>query len=299
MIRLNSPISKESFLFACEIFENDNPSVTHRAANHFADQMTNLVANDAFVTGSLNYCLNQSGETEDLYFENNQPGYFDQDNQFIAVSFENFTKYDLRLDWMVKTLSNVLGLGGNHEEILPDLLWQIGLANLDWEVPIFLARKIKEEEIFDKINKVLNQRKSSLAGLILSSCSNIPSYFSLKIASHKIIPLQNCLSVNKSNFSIDKNILKSVLLKTKKDGFTTGYRSACFNGEYFRFTKQEADILEFLYNAGKPVHKDEIMAEITESSTELKTLFRSPDSRNIRQNILQHDKKGYYWLNLN
>ncbi len=77
------------------------------------------------------------------------------------------------------------------------------------------------------------------------------------------------------------------------------YRSACFNGEYFRFTKQEADVLEYLHKAGKPVHKDEIMVEVTGSSTELRTLFRSPDSQNIRNNILQHDTKGYYWLNLN
>ena len=89
------------------------------------------------------------------------------------------------------------------------------------------------------------------------------------------------------------------MIKTGKDGFTTGYRSARFNGEYFRFTKQEADVLEYLYKAGKPVHKDEIMVEVTESSTELKTLFRNPDSKNIRQNILQYDNKGYYWLNLN
>ena len=118
------------------------------------------------------------------------------------------------------------------------------------------------------------------------------------INGNKIIPIKHCLAANKKNFNIDKNVLKSAILKTSKDGFTTGYRSACFNGEYFRFTKQEADVLEYLYKAGKPVHKDEIMVEVTESSTELKTLFRNPDSKNIRQNILQHDKKGYYWLNL-
>ena len=107
------------------------------------------------------------------------------------------------------------------------------------------------------------------------------------------------MSEDRSDFFIDKNALKSAILKTKKDGFTTGYRSACFNGEYFRFTKQQADVLECLHKAGRPVHKDEIMVEVTESSTELRTLFRSSDSKNIRNNILQHDSKGYYWLNLN
>ena len=295
---LDNQISRESFLFACEICENDNPSVTHRIATHFADEMSNLVSNGAFAKDSLDYCVNKNGDAEDLCFRNNQPGYFDQNNKFIPVSFETFTKYNLKLDWIVKSIGNILGINKGHEEILPNLLWQIGFVNLDVEVPIFFARKIKEEEIFDKVHKVLKRRKSELDGIILTSRSNLPSYFSSKVAGNKIISLENCLSANKKDLHIDKSILKSAVLKTSKDGFTTGYRSACFNGEYFRFTKQEADVLEHLHKAGKPVHKDEIMVEVTESSTELKTLFRSPDSKNIRQNILQHDSKGYYWLNL-
>lgn len=300
MTTIANQISKESFLFACEICENDNPSITHRIATHFADEMTNLVSNGAFAIDSLDYCVNKDGEVEDLLFKNNKPGYFDQNNNFISVSFENFTKYNLKLDWIVKNISNNFGIPDKDcEEILPNLLWSIGIANLDIEVPVFFARKLRQEEIFDKIKKVLVKRKSLFQGLILTSCSDIPSYFHSKIAGNKIICLKNCLSVNKKDFHIDKGVLKTAVFKTSKDGFTTGYRSACFNGEYFKFTKQEADVLEFLHKAGKPVHKDEIMVEVTESSTELKTLFRSPDSRNIRQNILQYDNKGYYWLNLN
>ena len=211
-----------------------------------------------------------------------------------------FTKYNLKLDWIVKNISNDFGIPDKDcEEILPNLLWGIGIANLDIEVPVFFARKLRQEEIFDKIKKVLVKRKSPFQGLILTSCSDIPSYFHSKIAGNKIISLKNCLSVNKKDFHIDKGILKTAVFKTSKDGFTTGYRSARFNGEYFRFTKQEADVLEYLHKSGKAVHKDEIMVEVTGSSTELRSLFRSSDSRNIRNNILQHDNKGYYWLNLN
>src|SRR5690606_24207191 len=146
---------------------------------------------------------------------------------------------------------------------------------------------------------VLSSRRSTFEGVILTSWSDVPSYCSSKIAGNKLIPIRYSLTANKKDFSLDRNVLKSAILKTAKDGFTTVYRSACFNGEYFRLTKQEADVLEYLYTAGKPVHKDESMVEVTESSTELKTLFRSPDSKNIRNNVLQLDKKGYYWLNLN
>lgn len=301
MTILNNYLSKESFLFACEICENDNPSITHRVATHFADVMSNLMENNAFLKGSLDYCLNKNGDIEDLYFENNKPGYFDKNSRFVPVSFENLTKYNLKLDWIVKNITNDFGVSFDNdcEEILPNLLWHIGFVNLDLDIPIFFARKIKKEEIFDKINKILSSRRSTFEGIILTSCSDIPSYFSSKIAGNRIVPIRNCLSANKKNFNIDKDILKSAILKTSKDGFTTGYRGARFNGEFFRFTKQEADVLEYLYKAGKPVHKDEIMVEITGSSTELRALFRSSDSKNIRDNILQHDTKGYYWLNLN
>lgn len=293
-------ISRKSFLFACEICENDNPSITHRIATHFADEMTDLVSNDAFVIDSLNYCTNDEGESEELCFRNNDPGYLDKNSHFVPVPFENFTKYNLKLDWIVKNISNDFGVSfnGDCEEILPNFLWNIGFVNIDIEIPIFFARKIVKEDIFDKINKVLGGRRSSSEGIILTSCSDIPSYFSSNIAGNKVIPLKNCLTANKKDFNIDKISLKSAIVKTSKDGFTTGYRSACFHGEFFKFTKQEADVLEYLHKLEKPVHKDEIMVEVTESSTELKTLFRNADSKNIRQNILQHDKKGYYWLNL-
>jgi hypothetical protein len=295
-----SPISKNSFLFACTICENDNPSITHRVATHFADEMNDLFALNAFATDSLNYCLNKNGEAEDLYFENQLPGYFDNDNNFIGVPFESFTKYRLNLDWIIKNISDDFGLCFTQhcEEIVPNLLWQIGFVKFDLEIPIFFARKIKTQDCFDKINKALEGRKSSVEGIILTSSNDIPSYFHSKIADHKVIPIKNCLSADKKNFHIDKNILKSAFSKSGKDGFSNGYRSAFFDGDYFRFTKQEADVLEFLYKSGKPIHKDEIMAEVTENSTEIKTLFRNPDAKNIRKNILQNDKKGYYWLNL-
>ena len=215
---IDNQISRESFLFACEICENDNPSVTHRVATHFADEMSNLVSNGAFAKDSLDYCVNKNGEAEDLCFRNNQPGYFDQNDKFVPVSFENFTKYNLKLDWMVKSISNVLGINKDFEEILPNLLWHVGFANLDVEVPIFFARKIKNEETFNKVSKVLKRRRSDFEGAILTSRSNIPSYFSSKIAGNKIISLRNCLSADRKDFYIDKNVLKSVILKTKKDG---------------------------------------------------------------------------------
>jgi hypothetical protein len=163
---INNQVSRESFLFACEICEKDNPSVTHRVATHFADEMSNLVSSGAFATDSLDYCVNKNGDVEDLCFKDNKPGYFDQNNKFVPVSFENFTRYNLKLDWMVKSISNVLGANKDYEEILPNLLWQIGFVNLDVEVPIFFARKIKEEEIFDKVSKILKSRRSDFEGLI-------------------------------------------------------------------------------------------------------------------------------------
>lgn len=299
-IIINNGIPKESFLLACEICEEDNLSIAYMGATHFADEINDLLALNAFTAGCLGYCFNEEGGAEDLHYQNGKPGYFDDKDKFIGVSFENITNFNLKLDWMIKTITSDFDSTSPHptREIIPNLLWQIGVADFELEIPIFFARQIRSEDVFFKINKALNDRKSVIEGIILTSCNDLPSSFNPKIANNKIITINQCLSHNKTNFHIDKNILKAAVLKTTKDGFSNGYRSAFFDGERFRFTKQESDVLEFLYLAGKPVHKDEIMAEVTENGTELRVLFRNSDSKNIRQNILKHDNKGYYWLDL-
>ena len=220
-------ISKESFLFACEICEEDDLSVAYMGATHFADEINDLVAFNAFTKGNLGYCFNDEGSKEDLHYQDGKPGYFDDNDNFITVSFENITNFNLKLDWVIKTISNDFGSPVPHppKEIIPNLLWQIGVIDLDVEIPIFFARQIKEEDVFVKISKALNDRRSVIEGVVLASCSNIPSSFNPKIAGNKIIAINQCLSHNKSSFQIDKNILKAAVLKASKNGFSNGYRS--------------------------------------------------------------------------
>lgn len=298
-IKINHRLSKESFTLACKICEQDNPSITYNAARHFSYEMNRLILLDAFKVGSLKYVLTDEGNYEELKYHDDKPGYLDMNKKFVEISYNDIKNYNLDLTWIVKTIGNNINISNIDliEEIIPNTLWQIGIINLEIDTPIFFARRIRTDDVFVRINKALSDRNSDIKGIILTSCDDIPNYFNSKIAGHKIIVLDKCLTYNQRNFHIDKNILKAAVVVAKKEGFSSGYRSAYFNGEYFRFTKQEADVLELLDKAKKPIHKDEIMAEVSENNTELKLLFRNDTSKNIRHSILQYDNKGYYWLN--
>jgi hypothetical protein len=298
-IATNYSIPKESFRLACKICEQEIPTITHNIARRFTSQVKELVLSSALKIGRVEFFMEKRGNFYDIFYQDKNPGYLDEDGNFVEVSNDSIRNYNLDINWLTKAISSNIQIPAHYpaEEIIPDLLWKIGIANLDIEVPIFFARRIKEDNSFSQISKALNDRRSTEKGIILVSCNDIPDYFNPEIAGHKIIVLDKCLVHNKKNFQIDKNILKAAITKAKKDGFSNSYRSACFNGEYFRFTKQESEILEFLHKEDKPIHKDEIMSEVTGSSTELKNLFKNPDSKNIRKSILQYDNKGYYWLN--
>jgi len=299
MTAANYLIPKESFRLACKICEQKIPTITHNIARRFTHQVRELVLSNAFRIDRVEFLMGKRGNFYDIFYRDKKPGYLDENKNFVEVSNDSIRNYNLDIDWLTKAISSNIQIPAHYpaQEIIPSLLWKIGIADLDVEVPIFFARRIKKENSFSEIKKALNDRKSTEKGIILVSCNDIEDYFSSEIAGHKIIVLDKCLVHNKKHFQIDRNILKAAIIKTKKDGFSNSYRSACFNGEYFRFTKQESEILEFLHKEGKPVHKDEIMSEVTGSSTELKNLFKNSDSKNIRKSILQYDNKGYYWLN--
>jgi hypothetical protein len=293
-------VSKESFRLACKICEQKIPAITHNAARYFAKQFEGLVLSNAFKVSRVEFIMEKGGNFYEIFYQDEIPGYLDQNNNFIKVSADSVRNYNLDIEWLTKAIGNNIQISTCYpaQELVSNLLWKIGIVNFDTKVPIFFARRIKQGNSFAKISKDLNDRKSTEKGIILVSCDNTEDYFPTEIAGHKIIILDKCLVHNKNNFQIDKDILKAAVTTTKKDGFSNSYRSACFNGEYSKFTKLESEVLEFLYKAGKPIHKDEIMSEVTRSSTELKTLFKTSNSRNIRKTILQYDNKGYYWLNI-
>lgn len=301
-IKVNHRLSKESFLFACKICEQDDPSITYNTAQLFSHRINRLILLNAFKVGSLKYLTNDHGYYHELSYKGNKPGYIDHDNQFIEVSELDIKNYNLDLRWIVKTIANDIQTsnGSLIEEIIPDILWQIGFVNLNRKIPVFFARRIKQEEIYLQIKDVLNKRKSSTDGIILTSCDDLPKYCNSRIAGHKIIFLQDCLIHNHKNFHIDEDILKTSFfgkITKQKDGFSNGYRTALFDGVEYEFTKKQAAIIEALDKHCIPMNKSELLVEADSEQDDVYRIFRIKNKKHPAWGVLiKNDGKGNYWL---
>ncbi len=60
-----------------------------------------------------------------------------------------------------------------------------------------------------------------------------------------------------------------------QEGFSNGYRTAHINGKDYTFTKTQAEALEIMYQAGKPMHQSEILAQTSSQQERLDAVFRS------------------------
>lgn len=296
-------IPKKSFLLACKIYEQGNPSIAHEMIGNQDRNVESLIKLNALKMSKKLWIQDEDGEYKDIYYQNKKAGFFDKNDNFTEVCPDYVCSYKLSPSWIVKAISDNLGVSNySYETLIKDYFWQVGVLNHEIKIPIFFVRGIHHKDILSQIYNIFKNRKGIARSVILSSSSFLPPRSSFKDG-HKIITLKDCLIHDNDNFSLDKNVIisqveneKSSIRRKQREGFSKGYRSANFNGENFKFSKQEADVLEFLDGAGKPIHKDEIAVEISDNIAELKFLFRNPDSKSIRQNILKYDNKGYYWL---
>jgi len=75
--------------------------------------------------------------------------------------------------------------------------------------------------------------------------------------------------------------------------------SAHINGQSYKFSKLQAEILEVLSNAGKAMNKTEVMSQVKSSQEEVKSAFRSKGKYHPAWGVvIKHDNKGNYWLEL-
>jgi hypothetical protein len=110
--------------------------------------------------------------------------------------------------------------------------------------------------------------------------------------------LEDCRDINSEFFRINKEVVASLLnIPIAAKGFTPGFRSGCFNGVEYTFTKTQAAVLEYLSDAGKAVHKDELLAQAESAQKKIIDVFRDrKGSHPAYDVILQGDNEGFYRL---
>jgi hypothetical protein len=301
---INHHISKESFLLACKICEQGNPAITYDSVGSSNKQIKNLIKLKAFTIGEKYWLEDEDGEYVDIVRSNNQAGYFDKNNQFVAISYDALCSYKLDFEWMIKAISNNLEITKLYpvETIIDNIFWRIGTIRLGTATPVFFARTISHKNNFENIYKALLNRNGISKGVILTTSVPPPLGYNLP-GNHKIISLRDCLVHDSNNFHIDQNIIKAAIeIKTesltRQEGFSNGYRSGYFNGVEYTFSKKQAAIIEALHKHGGKINKYELLAEANSDQYDLYRMFR--DSKGNYHPawdvLIKNDGKGNYWL---
>lgn len=300
----NYHVSKEAFLLACKISEQGNPSITYDSVNFYNNQMENLIKLRAFIIDKKYWLEDEDGGYVDIAYQNNQPGYFNKNNQFVEISYNKACSYKIDFRWMIKTIANDLEIAKCYpaEMIIDNVFWRIGTIKLKTSTPIFFARIINHKNNFEKIYKALLNRKGINIGVILTTSTLPPPGYNLP-GNHHIISLRDCLIHDSNNFHIDQKIIKAAIeIKTesliRQEGFSTGYRTGHFNGVEYKFSKKQAAIIEALDKHGGKINKYELLAEADSEQYDVYRIFRDSKGKYhpAWQVIIKNDGKGNYWL---
>jgi hypothetical protein len=149
------------------------------------------------------------------------------------------------------------------------------------------------------LERYLYAQKSTKPILVIS-LAHLPPYFRLP-APHVVLTVYDLMIHDQSHalaFDIEL-ILERMGKLNKRAIFSDGYRSALINGVAYIFTKKQAEVVEELYKAGKPMHQDEIMAIVSPDASynRIVSIFRANGKMHPAWGIvIKHDHKGYYWI---
>jgi len=112
MPKTSHHISKESFLLACKICEQGNPSIAHDEVIY--PVIENLIKLDAFIIGKNSWIEGENGEYLDVIYQGKNVGYIDKKSgQFITISFDKIYKYQLKVEWLIKTILQEIDMNYN------------------------------------------------------------------------------------------------------------------------------------------------------------------------------------------
>lgn len=295
-ITTGAHIPKKSFLLACKICEQGNPAVYFDIHHSLKDDIEKLINLRALIADNKNWIEDENGNYQEVINRDNKFGYFNLNQQWTEVCNNSITIHKINFNWIVNLISSDLVIDKYPSDILiNDIFWRVG--TLSPEIPIFFARRLSHQENFEEIYKILEARKGTKKGIILTTSSELPFGCS-RLLGHEVISFRDCLVHDSKNFKIDQDILRALVdIGIKKEGFSVGYRTAYIDGKEYSFSKKQAAIVEALHKHGGKMNKHELLAEADSEQYDVYRIFRSNNKKHpALDTIIKNDSKGNYWL---
>lgn len=228
--------------------------------------------------------------------------YFSPADGWVAVNEDEIALYKVNLNWFVRQIMIALDIDERHtpKNIFEENIWALGQHRIDKQnINLIVARNLKSSLVLGALVNYLNDfHKARNPALVIALDKSIPSHLVLP-GQNKLIKIDEAIKWDKKAFE-----LNTVLLTGKmggivsQPGFSVGYRTLLSNGKTFKFTKKQAEALEYIDKQnGKPVNQDEVLAGINSTQSKLLQLFRSNGKKHQAWNvIIKGDGNGSYWL---
>lgn len=226
--------------------------------------------------------------------------YFSQNAGWTTVKSDHLRVYQVNFDWLLRLIMDALGISASMKPkaILDNKIWFLGSVWLNKrKTPVILGRRLTDHDAAESLRNYLQDRHSHDPALVLAISSNIPAYFQLP--DHNQLALMNdAIDVESQAFKLQTQYLAEKMgASVGQPGFSKGCRTAYVNGVHYEFSKLQAEILEVLMQAGRHMHKSEIMSAVNSKQEDVKNAFRIKGQTHRAWNvIIRNDKKGNYWL---
>ncbi len=305
--RIIPQLSIEAFKLVLELLERDPPEIS---AAVLADAFPELghrlidcgalrpVANATVVT--CRAC--NADHAAEVEFDAAMCGYRHScpEAGWVPVSADDLKRYRADPSWLLSLLAHTLGIPKRSRRVplIEDVLWDLGEVWLGKrKATVLFGRRLSQSDNLDRACDALANRIGRPSGVLLSTTDRLSRHVRLP-GCHRFLPIRDCVAVGASGLEIDQGIIKGVTSgAVRREGFSTGYRTALVDGIEYKFSKKQAAIIEALDNAGGPIHKDELLAAADTDQTELIQVFRSKGKTHPAWGaLILHDNQGNYFL---
>ena len=240
--------------------------------------------------------------TTEIIRRNGKNMYFSPSDGWVSVLEEDIALYKINFEWLIRQVMNALQISDRckAKEILQDKIWILGQHWIEnQKISIVITRNTIDPVVFDKLKHYLNNNHKREPVLVLALDRHLPEHFILPNR-HVLVRIEETMVIEKPNFKINTRMLAGKMGgSVDQDGFGIGYRNLDSNGSKYSFSKKQAEAIEYMYNAGGPRHKDEILASIKSPQKSLYQVFRKNGKPHPAWGkVIKSDGSGNYWLEL-
>ncbi len=180
---------------------------------------------------------------------------------WVGVDVDDLRQYTLNMPWFMRWVANAFDIPDRVDprDVLAGNVWMIGEWKMGRQsVPIFFARHLRSKEAIEALRTEIRSAHKGKKVLVLTAARNDGI---ANLALDAVIACLPDILVDAEFFKIDTDRVRSLLgEKPSLNGYSDGFRTVMLDGEVYKFSPKQAEIIEALHDAGKPLHKTEFMA---------------------------------------